>query len=339
MPKRAPSPLQTCALLLAVLPLGACDHAATRPEPAQHGHPAASTKPAHPSTPPARSTAAGSTTKASVRPARSKPIDRKAYAWLADRDTPAPAPVDTLEARFSAPRGFSRVRLAARSFGTWLRGLPLAARGTPVVSYAGTRLHPADDPRIAAVVAIDVGTADLQQCADAVIRMNAEWLWSSGRRDMSYRAASGTPLPFSRWARGERIVANGAKIHWHAADRPAKDHRAFRHYLDAVFAWANTVSVARQAKPVTPADLAPGDFFIMPGNPGHSVLVLDVARDAQGHRVALLGQSYMPAQSFQVLRPTAHAVWFPMKTDAPVKTPFWKPFPWTTLERFDNSTN
>jgi hypothetical protein len=317
--------VRACLLFLALPALGACDHAAAaRAEPARSAAPVALAVPAAsaPTTPP--------------RVPHQRPIDRKAYAWLTDPGAHAPAPVDTLQARFPAPQGFSRVRLSARSFGAWLRGLPLAAPGTPVVSYAGTVLHPASDPRIAAVVAIDVGKADLQQCADAVIRMNAEWQWSKGRRDMTYRAASGTLLPFSRWARGERVRANGANIRWQPASKPASDHRAFRHYLDAVFAWANTVSVARQAKRVKPADLAPGDFFIMPGNPGHSVLVLDLARDAQGRRVALLGQSYMPAQSFQVLRPAPKAVWFELKTGDPVKTPFWRPFPWTTLERFDN---
>ncbi|WP_438356947.1 DUF4846 domain-containing protein [Cystobacter fuscus] len=31
------------------------------------------------------------------------------------------------------------------------------------------------------------------------------------------------------------------------------------------------------------------------GSPGHTVMVLDVARDAEGRRVALLGQGFTPA--------------------------------------------
>ncbi len=323
-------PAAWCAILVAAQPaLGGCDRTTPARAEAHSAIPAAT-----PSPQPAKAPSNASVAIAKRDPPkRVAAVDRKAYGWLGGPDAHAPQPVDTLQARFPAPEGYRRVQLSAGSFGAWLRALPLAAQGTPVVSYSGKVLHPADDPRIAAVVAIDVGKADLQQCADAVIRMNAEWLWSRGRRDMSYRAASGTALPFSRWARGERVFAKGASIHWQAAARPAHDHRTFRHYLDAVFAWANTVSVARQARSVKPADLAPGDFFIMPGNPGHAVLVLDVARDAQGQRVALLGQSYMPAQSFQVLRPHAHAVWFSMKLNEPVVTPFWEPFPWTTLKR------
>jgi Domain of unknown function (4846) len=261
-------------------------------------------------------------------------LNRAAYPWLQDKSLQPPPAVESLSARFAPPAGFTRVALAPESFGAWLRGLPLAPKGTPVRSFDGHVLHSAGDPRIAAVVAIDVGHADLQQCADAVIRLDAEWQWSRGRRDESYRAASGLLLPFSRWARGERLVAHGSSLAWQHGARPRSDHAAFRAYLDAVFAWANTVSVAREARHVEARAIAPGDFFIMPGNPGHTVLVLDMARSADGRRVALIGQSYMPAQSYQVLRPRAGAVWFALDASQPVATPFWEPFPWTTLERF-----
>jgi hypothetical protein len=67
---------------------------------------------------------------------------------------------------------------------------------------------------------------------------------------------------------------------------------------------------------------------------GHAVLILDVARDAKGNRVLLLGQGYMPAQSFQVLRPSAKEVWFPLDLSAgKLETPFWDPFPFSALRR------
>jgi len=243
--------------------------------------------------------------------------------------------VDSLRERFAPPDGFNRVAQKDPSFGAWLRDLPLAAPDTPVRAYDGRVLHPADDRRIAAVISLDVSPSDLQQCADTVIRLHAEWMWSQNRRDMSYRAAAGLALPWERYARGERLVPKGRSIEWvPGSGRPSADHDTFRKYLDSVFAWANTVSLEKQSKKVEPAQVSPGDFFILPGNPGHVVLVLDVATSGS-RRVALLGQSFMPAQNAQVLRSASGSPWFPLDLQQEVDTPFWKPFPWGSLRRLD----
>ncbi len=226
---------------------------------------------------------------------------RKAYPWL------GPENREPLAARFDPPPGFRRVKLPPQSFGAWLRGLPLMPADAPVRTYSGTVLHPASDRRIAGVVDIDVGKADLQQCADAVIRLHAEWKWSRGEQDASYRAAAGMPLPFARYAKGERLVPHGQSLSWEPGGKPAADHAAYRKYLDSVFAWANTVSLEKQAHAVDSP--RPGDFFILPGNPGHTVLIVDLAERGK-ERVALLAQSFMPAQNVHVLRSLDGGAWF-----------------------------
>ena len=245
----------------------------------------------------------------------------------------------TLAQRFAPPAGFVRVALAPRSFGAWLRGLPLEPDGTPVRSYRGGVILPPDHANLAAVVALDVGDADLQQCADSVIRLHAEWLFAQGRRDASYRAASGAAMPFARWAQGERMVPEGVAFKWAPTGRPDAGHAAYRRWLDGVFMFANTGSLARDTEPVDVADLRPGDFVVQPGAPGHAVLVLDMARAPDGRRALLLGQGYMPAQSFHVLRPGGGArqggAWFVVEPGDPaLETPFWAPFPWKALHRF-----
>jgi Domain of unknown function (4846) len=238
--------------------------------------------------------------------------------------------------RFPPPPGFTRASLAPRSFGAWLRALPLAPAGTPVRSFRGQIILPADHPNLAAVVALDVGDRDLQQCADSVIRLHAEWLFAQGRRDQSYRAASGAPMPFARWARGERMVPEGMTFAWTVSARPDDGRAAFRRWLDGVFAFANTGSLARDTEPVAVDDLRPGDFVVQAGAPGHTVLVLDLARSGD-RRALLLGQGFMPAQSFHVLRPSggAGAAWFFVEPGAAaLDTPFWAPFPWRALHRF-----
>lgn len=269
----------------------------------------------------------------SAAPKAASVMDPSRYAWLSG--TNAPAPVDTLEQRFATPPGFSRVDLVPESFGAFLRALPLAAPGTPVRSNTGAVILAPSDRRLSAVVAIDVGAGDLQQCADSVIRMHAEWRWARGRRDHRYRTASGLWLGFEGYARGERIKIDGDKLSLVQSGRAqAPTHALFRAWLDDVFGWANTGSLSRDATPVKLPDLGPGDFFVMPGGPGHAVLVLDMARDASGRRKLLLGQGYMPAQSFQVLRAPSGDAWFDLDEAAgAIDTPFWRPFPFDTLRR------
>jgi hypothetical protein len=247
-----------------------------------------------------------------------------------------PVPVDTLASRFASPDGCERAPLEARSFGAWLRDLPLAAPDTAVRSYDGSLIRPADDPHVAAVVAIDVGRADLQQCADLVVRFHAEWRWSEGHRDHTYRAAMGTELAWGLFAAGERVsVVDGGALRWAPGGKPAGDYTTFRSYLDTVFAWLNTGSLARDTHPVSPEALRPGDFFVLPGNPGHAVLVLDLARCRDGRTLGLLGQGFLPAQNAHVLRPSRQQTWFVLDPPRPIETPFWRPFPWSSLRRAD----
>ncbi|MEP7121537.1 MAG: DUF4846 domain-containing protein [Byssovorax sp.] len=268
------------------------------------------------------------------------------YPWPKSRpDAPAG---DRLERRFPTPSRYVRAAVAPGSFGAWLRDLPLEADRTPVLSHRGAVVLGPDHPNLAAVVAIDVGAQDLQQCADSVIRLHAEWQWSQSRRDESYRAASGAEMPFARWAHGERITVSGpagSKLTWAPAAKADDTHAAFRAYLDGVFGWANTVSLARDTTPIALADLRAGDFVVQPGGPGHAVLILDLATNPEGQRLVLLGQGFMPAQSFQVLHPGKQdphvtlgangdrGAWFPVDPEG-LQTPFWPRFPWTALHRF-----
>ena len=254
------------------------------------------------------------------------------YPW-------GPTATDRLDARFpSPPVGFERAAAPAGSFASFLRTLPLLPDGAPVVDYRGAPLHAGGHhPNIVAVADLDVGKRDLQHCADVILRLHAEWRYGTGARDLTYRAVSGQTLSYARWLAGERSVVDGKKLVFRPLAAPAKDdHAIFRTWLDDVFSWAGTASIERDGKQVALADVRGGDFFVMSGSPfGHSVLVLDVATAPDGRRALLLGQSYMPAQSFQVLRPAdSGPAWFVVAPDqAEVQTPFWRPFPVSSLRR------
>lgn len=253
------------------------------------------------------------------------------YPWPRER-----ADYEPLAARFAPPAGAIRAPAPAGSYAHWLRHLPLRAAGTSVEAYDGRTILDADDRRLAAVVDIDLIGQDLQQCADTVLRLRAEYLRVRGRDDaISFDYTNGWASSWSRWKAGfhPRVVgAREVKI----VRRPADDSRkSFDGYLRDLFSYAGTISLAREATPVEPEALEAGDFFILPGGPGHTVLVLDLARDAEGHTFALLGQGFMPAQDFQVLRASSRSPWYRLDPEDPVDTPMWDPFPWSSLRRLE----
>lgn len=324
--------------LVSIASLPACNSSENRGEARFSGSSTPSAMSSAPaSTAPVRSAAPPSETSPAETPAKPEPLPpvEAVYPWA-----PAAGPSDRLDARFrDPPPGFTRVTTERGSFAEFLRSLPLKPEGALVVDHRGEPLY--DQGRhtnIAAVVDIDVGTKDLQQCADSVIRMHAEWRYGRGDRDLTYRAVSGQALSYRGYVQGERAVLDGKNIALRRVAAPRKDdHALFRAWLDEVFAWAGTASLERDAKKVDLRDVRGGDFFVMSGWPfGHAVLVLDVAKDAGGRLALLLGQGFMPAQSFHVLRPGPDASpWFVVEPNATeVATPFWRPFPTTSLRRF-----
>lgn len=265
--------------------------------------------------------------------------DPHRYRWLGADNLKFPAAVDTLEARFPTPPGYVRVAVTPGSFAEWLRGLPLAAAGTPVLSHAGDTIFTGDDAYVAGVVAIDVGAGDLQQSADAVIRLHGEWLWATDQLNaITYKSASKLDLPFSRWAKGQRLLAAGPNVGWVVKGKPKDpNYNDFRQYIDAVMLWSNNVSLAlRSTRVEDPAQLRAGDFFLQSRGKGHAILVLDVAQKPTGERVALLGQSLQsPAQSIHVMRLGPATAWFSLRPPNPVLTPRADEFAWTDLMRLE----
>jgi hypothetical protein len=149
---------------------------------------------------------------------------------------------------------------------------------------------------------MDVGSEDLQQCADAAMRIRAEYLYGSGRRnDISFRFTNGFAAGYARWRQGYRIAVSGSRAAWVKRAPPADDDATFRAYLRMVFSYAGTRSLAAWMIPVPMEDMQPGDVLVMGGSPGHAVTVMDMARNAAGDQVYLLSQSYMPAQDIQIL--------------------------------------
>lgn len=241
-------------------------------------------------------------------------------------------PRDRIIERFHPPAGYKRLVAADGGFGAWLRRLPLLPAGAPILLHTG-------QPRgtqsgAAAIIDIDVGRANLQQCADAIIRLRAEHLRAGGRTNaLAFRFTNGERYAYADYLAGRRPRPNSTNIVW-ASTHPSEDTRvAFRAWLDLVFTYAGTISLARElVRLADPAQVEPGDVLIQPGSPGHAIIAVDVAeRDAT--RVALFAQSFMPAQSIHVLRGPMADTWYPISGNAVIDTPDWR-FAAADLRRF-----
>ncbi len=191
----------------------------------------------------------------------------------------------TVYKRIQSPEGYMRPKVLKSSFAYYLRHLPLKSHDFKVRYFDGYIKE--KGAVYLAVVDMDIGKKDLQQCADAVMRLRGEYLYGQKR----YKRIHFNFLKDGR-----------PRYYKNYADK-SYSYRSFRKYMDYVFMNANTRSLHRELKKVVWKDMKAGDVFIQKGKPyGHAIIVLDVAQaKVSGRKLFLLAQSYMPAQDIQIL--------------------------------------
>lgn len=252
------------------------------------------------------------------------------YPWLRELNHR-----ESIETRIQPPVGFKRIPGGKGSFASWLRGLPLRDSGTVVQLFDGR--PKGYQGGVFAVVDLDVGTINLQQCADAVIRLRAEYLLAvKCFEQISFKFTSGHSARWSDWRAGYRPSVSGNRVSWVRQSSPDSSYTSFRKYLNSVFTYAGSYSLEQELLNVEdPKSVLPGDVFINGGFPGHAVLVADVAEDSLGQRIFLLVQSYMPAQDVHVLLnpATGESPWYPALSHGSLVTPEWT-FSYSDLRRF-----
>ncbi|MBX2875445.1 MAG: DUF4846 domain-containing protein [Saprospiraceae bacterium] len=249
------------------------------------------------------------------------------------------SPIDTsgkiLKDRFVPPPGFKRKTYASGSFENYLQQLPMKSDGSWVKYYNGGQKPPG---RVyIGVIDMDIGTRDLQQCADAIMRLRGEYLYMANRYDdIRFDLTNGFDMTFAKWRQGYRIKVTGNKISWVKSKSPSSTYTQFRSYMNMVFAYAGTLSLAKELESVSIQDLQVGDVFIQGGSPGHAVIVVDLAVNEEGEKRFLLAQSYMPAQDIQILQNPTESTknpWFSIPDQAIFETPEWN-FDLDNLKRF-----
>ena len=210
----------------------------------------------------------------------------------------------TLQERVAVPEGFVRTEAGEDSLETFLREYPLKKDGKPVLLYNGDRKG--NQSAHAAVFKLPIENEDLQQCADSVMRVYAEYFWKTKQYDrISFRFVDGFQADYVKWRQGNRIQT-GNSTYWVSGGSYDASYNCFKKYLRMVFAYAGTLSMKAESKKIKLSKIRTGDIFLNPGSPGHVVMVVDVCKNAEGKKAFLLGQGYMPAQEFHLLKNPTH---------------------------------
>ena len=231
-----------------------------------------------------------------------------------DPPAPEPAPASkslidpagmTLESRILTPDGYTRTAEDAESLAAFLRGYSLKEDGSPVLLYDGR--EKGDQSAHQAVFALPMENADLQQCADSVMRVYAEYLYHSGQGEkIAFHFTNGFLAEWSKWREGSRIQVDGNEVSYVASTGYDDSYECFQKYLRVVFAYAGTLSMTAESQEISLSDLRVGDVFLKGGSPGHVVMVVDTCVNEAGEKAFLLAQGYMPAQEFHVLKNPRH---------------------------------
>lgn len=191
------------------------------------------------------------------------------------------------------PAGYHRMVEGDGSFGAWLRNVPLK-KETTVYLFDGKPKENQDAQF--AVLDVSVGKEDLQQCADAVMRLRAEYLYSRGEYgSITFYTETGRTLNFVQWSAGHGGIVDHGRVF-------NLSRSMFDRYLREVFMYCSTRTLARQLVRASLNTVEPGDVLIRAGSPGHAMLVVDVVEDNRGQRAYLLAQSYMPAQDIHIVK-------------------------------------
>lgn len=211
----------------------------------------------------------------------------------------------TLSTRINVPNGYHRIIKNDSSLTTYLQNYPLKEDGEDVYLYDGKKKK--NQSSHVAVMDIPLESKNLQQCADSIMRVYAQYFYETKQYErISFHFVSGFEASYTKWQKGYGIRVNGNDVSWYKTDENHKTDESFIEYLHIVFMYASTISLDQESSSINIEDINVGDIFIKPGSPGHTVMVVDVCVNDEGQKAFLLAQGYMPAQQFEILKNPIH---------------------------------
>jgi hypothetical protein len=235
----------------------------------------------------------------------------KDYAWLTHAQS---ATFEALSDRIPTTDGYQRVMLPSKSFGDWLRHLPVATATEDVVFANGKTFFAAGDESFATAIHLQPHTNALG-AAGMMIRLRAEHGWSTKSLDRTtFHFATGQRMSWRAWASGVRALVGDDGPHFEMTGIADDSRDSFCAWIETQLQFTSCVSLLDDTRCVDDGTISPGDVLLRGGRDAHVVIVLDVATDAAGRVAIMLGSGNTPASTFHVMRAPSGSPWFELSS-------------------------
>jgi hypothetical protein len=211
-------------------------------------------------------------------------------------------------------------------YASWLLNRKLKKENT-VYHYNGIRKK--NQEAQFAVLDAAIGKKDLLQCADAAIKLRADFLYQHKRwNEINFISTSCDTISYKDWLSGGRWKEQSGRLVATGNVAPSLNRNpVFESFMEFVYTYCGTYSLSRQLQAVPEIDsILPGDIFIQGGFPGHAVTVLSVIMNNKGEKWFLLVQGFMPAQDIHLLKNPGEKIvspWYKIEKNKPIIIPEW----------------
>jgi hypothetical protein len=242
----------------------------------------------------------------------------------------------TIVTKLQPPAGYKRIQVEKGTFAHYLRNLPLLPDESPVKDYRGNIKKSKKDTTVASVFDYPIKGKKLEQCMDILQRLWAEYLCSQQLSEkIAFYLPGGFLLKWEDWKDGLRPKYHGIKVSLIKNADLDSTRNNFEKYLWEIFYRSNTQTAYFVYPVIEMVKLQIGDFIVKKGKRGHAVLIMDLAIDKFGNKVALIGHGDTPACQFHLLNYKKENPWFPIKqTKNYLPLPIKKKMYWDGLRRF-----
>lgn len=234
---------------------------------------------------------------------------------------------NTISTRFKVPEGYVRVQTEEGSFEYYLQNFSLKKYGEKAYHYNGKINKNA--PKFG-VFDNEITPKNLEQCADAIMRLWAEYLYYQGEYDrISFNFVNGFECNYVNYAEGNRVKIDDSICYWYKGAEKDYSYETFRKYMDLVHNYANTSSLQKQAEYVHYEDIRIGDIFVMSAaqmnkNLGHAVIVVDMCVNPEtGDKLFLIAESTTPASETYVVTDKEGSPWIKLGEFGTLNTSNW----------------